>query len=111
MTINNLYVHYDDDGGAHHFINDEEVPKDVWTQQHPHLKRGQDSGRNRSEDGGSVGLGAAYLGSSDDAEVQYQNQVREGLIGLAQIREDRAIQRARSARDELGQRQERPESP
>jgi hypothetical protein len=50
MTINNLYVTYDDGGNAHYFINDSEVPIDEWTQHHPQLRRDTSNVRNAGRD-------------------------------------------------------------
>lgn len=103
MAINNLYVTYDEAGTKHFHINDEEVTEDVWTQQHPHLKRGKDSGgiSTPTADSGNVAVGDNGVSADEQAE-----SIRQG------IRDERAkakAQRAGSPSDSVGQRQERPE--
>lgn len=97
MTINNLYVHYDDDGTAHHLINDREVSKDEWVQQHPHMRKGNDNGRNGSQDVGNVGDGAERVPADVEAEV-----LREGIRGQRAKAKAAEAKRARSSGDELG---------
>lgn len=75
MTINNLFVTYDDNGDKHFHINDEEVSEDVWTQQHPHLKRGNGSGGNQNS--GLVGVGGEQVGATADDHAE--EQVRQGI--------------------------------
>lgn len=102
MGINNLYVTYDEAGDKHFHINDEEVTEDEWTQQHPHLKKGNDSGRNGSSDSGNVAVGDGSV----VAEGNPESQVRQGI---RDERDKAKAQRSGSPGDDVGQRQERPE--
>jgi hypothetical protein len=98
MTINNLYVHYDDDGTPRHFINDEEVSKDVWTQQHPHMKRGKPDGRDRGSDSGNVG----------EQRVSGVDKVESIRASRDKRTKARKTKRAGSSSHAVGQQQQRP---
>lgn len=93
MTVNNLYVSYDADGVAHHYVNDDEVPKDVWLQQHPHLRKGKFSGGN--SDSGRGGTGDDASSADDEAKEQVRQGIREQ-------RQQAKAERARGSGYELG---------
>lgn len=91
-----LYVTSDEDGTRHFWRGDDEIAEDVWIQQHPHLRRGKDSGGISATpaDGGNVGA------AQPSAEGDPESQVRQG------IREQRAKakgQRAGSPGNGVGQ--------
>jgi hypothetical protein len=71
-----LYITADEDGTQHFWRGDNEVSKDVWLQQHPHLRRGQDSGRNQG--GGNGGNGAEQVGATVES-ANAEEQVRQGI--------------------------------
>lgn len=95
MAVNNLYVNFDEDGTAHHFINDDEVDQAVWMQQHPHMRKGKDSGRDGNSDSGRSGPGGELFGS--DAE-----QAEKRSQGLREQRAKAEAERAGSAGDAVG---------
>lgn len=70
MTIDNLYVTYDDDGNPCYFVNDEEVTESVWAQRHPNFKGGNDNGGN--QDGRGFGRSGEAGGGVDAKERQRQ---------------------------------------
>lgn len=71
-----LYITSDKDGTQHFWRGDDEVSKDVWLQQHPYLRRGQDSGRNQV--GGNGGNGAEQVGATVES-ADAKEQVRQGI--------------------------------
>lgn len=90
MSINNLYVTYDDEGTQHFHINDEEVTREVWMLRHPNMKEGKPNGGNRNSAGvGRVGDGSVSADGSDAKERQRQG-----------VRDHRAKLRAEAAQAE-----------
>lgn len=89
--MNLLEVRYDDDGNRHYWRDGEEISESEWMQQHPHMRKGKSSGRDRGSDSGDVGDGDERLSASQQAEEQRKEQVRQG------IRNERAKSRARQA--------------
>lgn len=73
MTINNLYVTYDDESTAHFFVNDEEVTREAWVLRHPMMKEDSANGRNlNGGSGGRVGDGSVSADGPDAKERQRQ---------------------------------------
>jgi hypothetical protein len=92
-----LYITQDDDDGTRHYWRgDVEVTESEWMQQHPHMRKGNDSGRAGITDGDN----------GDDGEVSAERSEAkgEGEQGNRQRAAARAAkaQRAGSADHELG---------
>lgn len=88
MTINNLYVKYDDDGNPVYLVNDEVVSLEVFQEHHPHMKKGQVNGGNIAGNSDRRSVGRGDAAGADDAAKE---QAREG------IRNARQAAKARSA--------------
>jgi len=87
--VNILKTYYDDDGNPVHYVNDEEVPKDVWERMHPFIQtKGVGNG------GDSLGGRPGFGGDAGSPEAE---EVREGLRAIRAENK-----RSGSAADELG---------
>lgn len=76
MTVNNLYVTYDEDGTSHFHVNDEEVTEQEWKLRHPNFKEGNANGGNRNS--GRVGrLGGDGTVTADESDAKGQR--RQGV--------------------------------
>lgn len=93
-----LYVTSDEDGTRHFWRGDDEITEDVWIQQHPHLRRGKDSGGNQDSGLGPVGDNGVEPGSEAES-------IRQG------IRDERAKAKAGAgqASNRVGQPGQRPQ--
>lgn len=88
MTINNLYVTYDEDGTKHFHINDEEVSEDVWMLRHPNMKGDKENGGNINSASSGRDNQGSLAADGPDAKVKR----RQGLQAQrAKVKLEKAV--------------------